>query len=226
MVVCHVRSPTVWGQAPTGPVNRAKGLLDALHDDRRSGPKYRHLGARPPLEDDDPDHVSGLAVEVVPGDLRTDYQLGGSLSIAGELIAEVPIAAEAPNDIAGTPGEKARIAADRLLYGRAVREAFASCRVTDDRQPTALVVRHRPQRDEDNTWNTWVGAVCGVRVSRGEHWTAGAPLTGWVPTAVASLADTSLPEPITYELRGWRKTTGPSPAQRGGHVSQTVRCQR
>jgi len=137
LVVCRVTAPARWGRPPGGPLGRAKGLLDALHDDRRSGPRY---GACAPLEDDHPEHVSGLAVEVRAGEPRTDYLVGRGLRIAGELLASVPVAVEAPNDIVGTLGEKARIAVDRIAYGRAVREAFASYAGLMNRRPAALVV--------------------------------------------------------------------------------------
>lgn len=54
VVVCRVAAPGHWGNPPGGPMGRAKGLLDALHDDRRSGPKYADLGAPAPLSNDDP----------------------------------------------------------------------------------------------------------------------------------------------------------------------------
>jgi len=199
LVVCRVTAPARWGRPPGGPLGRAKGLLDALHDDRRSGPRY---GACAPLQDDHPEHVSGLAVEVRAGEPRTDYLVGRGLRIAGELLASVPVAVEAPNDIVGTLGEKARIAVDRIAYGRAVREAFASYAGLMNRRPAALVVRHRPQRDEDNTWATWIAGACGVRSRHGEHWAAEAPLTGWAPTSIASLADATLDAPVRYEIWG------------------------
>jgi hypothetical protein len=48
-------------------LGRAKALLDALHDDRKSGPFHADLGADAPLADDTPEHVCGLAVEVRGG---------------------------------------------------------------------------------------------------------------------------------------------------------------
>jgi hypothetical protein len=64
------------------------------------------------------------------------------------------------------------------------------------------VVRHRAQRDEDNTWATWIAAVYGVRGQGADHWAAAPPLGGWAPTAVASLADERLSTPLVYELWG------------------------
>lgn len=63
-----------------------------------------------------------------------------------------------------------------------------------------LVIRHRPQRDADNTWHTWIAAPCGAdRVSQG-HRTSGAPLAGRRPAAAASMADTRINAPVLYEL--------------------------
>jgi hypothetical protein len=199
VVVGHVTAPGR-NQQPGGPVGRAKGLLDALHDNRCHGPFYRDLGVQPPLADDDPAHVSVLAVEVGAGDPRTEYLIGTGLRVDGQLLAAVPIERAAPNDIAGTPGEATRIDAARRQYRAAVSEAFglqiglaAAC-------PGAVVVRHWPQRDPDNTWRTWTTAICGAPRGGNDHWAAGAPLNGWRPTAVASVADTSINTPVVYEL--------------------------
>ncbi len=120
VVVCHVTAPARHGP-PGGPVGRAKGLLDALHDNRRSGPFYRDLGASPPLVNDDPTHVGVLAVEAIPGYLRTRYLIGTEFRVNGRLVASVPVHVTAPNDIAGSPDENTRISAARLQYGKAVR---------------------------------------------------------------------------------------------------------
>ena len=191
------------GRLPGGPAGRAKAFLDALHDDRRSGPKYRDIGAAAPLADDGPRHVGGLAIEVRPGSPQTRYLIGAHLRVAGQLLAEVPVQCEAPNDIAGTASEQARITADRLAFGEAVRAAFTQYPVPDIAELSAVVVRHHPCRDEDNTWRTWITAVCGAAGSPGAaHWAAGAPLAGWRPTAIASIPDTTLKTRVRYEL--WR----------------------
>src|SRR5205807_17696 len=70
VVVGHVTALAGNG-TPGGPVGRAKGLLDALHDNRRFGPFYCDLGVSPPLVDDDPAHVELLAIEVARGQPRT-----------------------------------------------------------------------------------------------------------------------------------------------------------
>jgi hypothetical protein len=211
VVVCHVTAPGRGSAPPAGPIGRAKGLLDALHDDRSSGPRYRDLGVTPPLADDTPAHVRGLAVEVRVGSPGTNYVLGEDLTVEGTLLASVPVEAQAPNDIAGTPGEKPKIAAARVAFARAVSAAFALEPELRQHSPAALVVRHLPQRDEDNTWATWVAAVCGVRARDKEHWAAGAPLTGWAPRSIASLSDHSLASPVVYELWGAHETRELSP---------------
>jgi hypothetical protein len=195
-----VTARTAGRSAPGGPLGRAKGLLDALHDDRRSGPQYQDLPGRAPLVDDHPSHVRALAVEIAAGEPQTEYLIGAELAIAGELIASVPVEAPAPNDIVGTPDEKAKIATGRAAFAAAVQRAFANPRSLLHRRPAALVVRHRPQRDEDNTWATWIAAVCGPGRQGPTHWAYGAPLAGWVPTAVASTADPTLETPVLYEV--------------------------
>ena len=122
--------------------------------------------------------------------------------VHGELIARVEVARAAPNDVVGTASEKAKIVNERNAYGEAVRDAFSGRKLPGDSGFAALVVRHRPQRDEDNTWATWMGALCGVRGDSELHWTAGAPLSGWAPQSVASVADDTLVAPVVYEL--WR----------------------
>lgn len=200
VVVCHVRAPGHWGSPPGGPLGRPKGLLDALHDDRKTGPWYCNLPGRAPLTDDHPAHVRGLAVEVLPGEARTECQFGTDDSVAGELLASVPVDAAAPNDIWGTASEKAKIAAGRLAFSAAVQQAFLGHPGLVSRSPAALVVRHQPQRDEDNTWATWIAAACGVRSRSAGHWSHEAPLVGWAPTAVASIADPSLETHVRYEV--------------------------
>jgi len=88
VVVCHVTALARHGP-PAGPVGRDKGLLDALLDNRRSGPFYRDLGVSPPLVDDDPAHVGVLAVGVTPGHPRTRYLIGTEFRIDGQLVASV-----------------------------------------------------------------------------------------------------------------------------------------
>ncbi len=136
-VVCRLSARTGGRSAPGGPLGRAKGLLDALHDDRLSGPRYRDLPGRAPLVDDHPSHVRALAVEVAAGEPHTEYLLGAELAIAGELIASVPVEAPAPNDIVGTPEEKAKIATGRAAFAAAVQRAFAhppACSTADLRR--------------------------------------------------------------------------------------------
>lgn len=199
VVVCHVTAPARNGRSG-GPVGRAKGLLDALHDNRRHGPFYRDLGVSPPLVNDDPAHVGVLAVEVAAGHPRTQYMIGTELCVDGQLIASVPVHAAAPNDIAGSPDETSRISAARLLYGKAVREGFVRHAAPLRERPSAVVIRHWSRRDADNTWRTWIHAICGASATDQEHWAANAPLAGWRPAAIASLLDTGIDTPVLYEL--------------------------
>ena len=198
IIVGHISAA---GRPPGGPAGRAKAFLDALHDDRKSGPKYRDLRLPAPLTDDTPRHVGGLALEVRPGPPQTRYLIGDHLRMAGQLLVTVPVHCAAPNDIAGTTGERTRIAAARHAFGEATRSAFAQHSLPDMAGIGAVVVRHHPQRDEDNTWHTWMTAICGVAGGTGvPHWADQAPLAGWRPTAIASIADTTINSPIRYEL--------------------------
>jgi hypothetical protein len=199
VVVCHVTAPARNGR-PGGPVGRAKGLLDALHDNRPRGPFYRDLGVPPPLANDDPAHVSALAVEVDTGHPRTEYMIGTELRADGHMLTSVPVGLAAPNDIAGTPSESVRISEARRQYGAAAREAFAQHEASLTARPGAVIIRHWPQRDADNTWHTWITAICGAARADQDHWAVGAPLTGWRPTAVASVSDASITTPVLYEL--------------------------
>jgi hypothetical protein len=131
----------------------------------------------------------------------TQYLLGETLTIAGDLLAAIPVDVAAPNDVAGTQGERDRIAIDCRAFGAAVRDAFAA-NGGFAVQPSALVIRHRPQRDEDNTWVTWTAAICGTQPHRDGSWSSDAPLSGWRPTAIASIADPTLATAVEYELWG------------------------
>ena len=57
---------TAGGRRPGGPAGRGKAFLDALHDDRKSGPKYRDLGTSAPLPDDTPRYVGGWHLRSAP----------------------------------------------------------------------------------------------------------------------------------------------------------------
>ena len=78
------------------------------------------------------------------------------------MVASVPVGCAAPNDMAGTSGEAARIDAARRRYCVAVSEAFARQEGLLTARPGAVVVRHWPQCDADNTWCTWITAICGA----------------------------------------------------------------
>ena len=107
----------------------------------------------------------------------------------------------ASNDIAGSSDEKARIINARLQFGKAVRKSFTRHATPLRERPGAVVIRHRPQRDADNTWRTWINAMCSAGGTDQEHWAAGAPLAGWRPAAIASVLDTCIDSPVFYELR-------------------------
>jgi hypothetical protein len=124
----------------------------------------------PPLVDDDPSHVAVLAVEVSTGDRRTEYLIGTGLRVEGQMLSSVPVGRAAPNDVADTPGEAARIDAARRQYCTAVSAAFARQEGLLTAHPGAVVIRHWPQRDADNTWRTWITAICGALHSGPNHW--------------------------------------------------------
>ena len=64
IVIARVTARLPGGMSrPGGPKDRAKGLMDALHDGRKQGPKYADLGVPAPLPDDDPRFVHGLGGE-------------------------------------------------------------------------------------------------------------------------------------------------------------------
>jgi hypothetical protein len=188
------------GSSATTLPNRAKALLDALHQDRR-GPRYADLGAEPPIPDDNPAHVRGLALELrVAREERVEYRLGTRLLVGGELQAAVNVPAAAPNDIWADARERALIAERRSTFAAALAAAWADSAAPASLEPDmTLIVRHQPQRDEDNTWRTWLGALAGAPWSA-PRWPAIAPGARWTPRAFASIADPSLNTPVRYEL--------------------------
>lgn len=190
--------------AVCAPKGRAKALLDALHDGRRSGPWYSELGAPAPLPGDDPGFVIGLAVEVREAeDEYVHYSLGRELGVKGPRLSdpiEVPL--PAPNDVAADASERQRIARKQIAYARGVVEAWSARPrgALSRERAVGVVIRHRPGRDEDNTWETWLAALTGsARWSR-EAWPAAAPLASAQITSVASVADPALRCEVRYEL--------------------------
>jgi hypothetical protein len=175
--------------------------MDALHDDRKAPPHYRSLNCRAPLPDDDPRFVQGLAVEITTGDPTVEYKLGPHLQINGELIAAIDVDVEAPNDIVSSRRERTKIVQAREQYGRALAHAWRQqATTTSSASLGALVIRHRPGRDEDNTWETWVGALLGTSNWCTTSWGGPGPLPGWRPRAIASLTDAALDCAVRYEL--------------------------
>jgi hypothetical protein len=201
VVVAHVTAPTS-GSAVGGPRGRAKAALDALHDDRSQPPYYRELAVTPPLSDDAPGFVAGLAVEVRAGAAaRTEYRIGQQLRCAIELVELIDVDAAAPNDISASPAEELRRKERCRRYAQAVVGAWASTpRSASAAGLRALVVRHWPERDEDNSWATWTTALAGARGMRAGHWAERAPLAGWAPPSIATVAGPGLPLPVRYEL--------------------------
>jgi hypothetical protein len=192
-------APAPGRRVPAGPRGRAKPLMDALHDDRRVGPKYGDFGARSPLPDDKPRYVRGFAVEVrAAAKDQVEYRLGRELYVPRTQPLVVDVNVAAPNDVA------VNIAQQRLDFGRAVVRAWQTCGVPGvGAHASALVIRHRPGRDEDNTWETWIAAILGS--SRDVSWTKKLwpqrpPLAGWAPQAIASFADPDLPCQVRYEV--------------------------
>lgn len=202
-VVARVTAPASAGRGlPAGPRARAKGILDALHDDRSRGPLYRELGVRSPLIDDDPAAVGGLAVEVRTGATpAVEYRVGQGLRVNRPLLLTLDVDAAGPNDIAGTPSDRVTIAAGRARLAAATRAAWLSKATPEDLPaPAAVVVDHHPARDEDNTWATWMAALCPSAGATAAHWSYGGPLPGTNLSALASLAEPSLPTPTRYRL--------------------------
>jgi hypothetical protein len=80
------------------------------------------------------------------------------------------------------------------------REGFARYPALLGARSSAVVIRHRRQRDADNTWHTWINALCGASRTDHDHWAAYAPLAGCRLPAVASVLDPSVDTPVLYEL--------------------------
>lgn len=198
IVVVHVEAA---GNA--SPQTHAKALLDALHDDCRSGPWYREFGVAAPLPGDDPHLVAGLAIEVrhVGSKERVTYSAGQTLRVRGTPLATIDVPVAAPNDIAGDKRESAKIALARTAFVEAVADAWrrAGHRPLEvDR--LGLVVRHRPSRDEDNTWATWISALKASSTWSVDAWGGIRPLGAGRIGSIASVSDPSLPCQVRYEI--------------------------
>lgn len=181
----------------------AKRVLDSLHDRRKLGKKFADYQVAAPLPDDDPRFVHGLAVEISRGSAnRVEYRIGNCLLVRGRRLASIAVESAAPNDVWANQAEHSKITSARTEFMRALvgscRQAFPQ---SLSQPPTALVVRHHPLRDEDNTWGTWAGALLGARWSL-RHWPTGPPLGRWSPLAMASVSDANLEHPTCYELWG------------------------
>ncbi len=207
VVVASVVDPAPKGRSePSGPKDRAKGLLDALHDGRKLAPLYEEMGALAPLPDDTPRAVRGLAVEVTAGDpARVHYSIGNDLAVAGEPLCEVEVeraTTEAPNDVRESG---AALEAARLHFTQAVVAGWRRARVgrAHPSRARTLVVRHRPfrvARDEDNTWATWLACLRGTSEAARAGWTTPSPFLGCKFSAMASICDSAIECEVRYEL--------------------------
>ena len=104
------------------------------------------------VTDDKPHFVRALAVEVhVAPITQTEYRLGSDLEIAGESLLQVDLDCLAPNDIAASPSQAVKISSERDQFASALVQAWPRVALAPG-QVGAVVVRHRPGRDEDNTW--------------------------------------------------------------------------
>lgn len=212
VVVAHVEAT-----GPCAPKGRAKALLDALHDGRRSGPWYGALGAVAPLPGDEPRFVTGLAVEVRPAGAaeRVRYGIGRELRVRGDAMAVVDVPIAAPNDIAGDPGESARIAIARRAFVEALAAAWGGRSIgLPASSEVGVVVRHRPGRDEDNTWDTWISAVAATSAWSRDAWRGDGPLSNMTICSIASVSDPGLACQVRYEI--YRAA---HPSTRGGEHS-------
>jgi hypothetical protein len=186
-------------QLVAGPMDRAKALMDCLHDQRRKGPKYADLNVPPPLPDDDSRYVAGLAVEVRSATRKQVHlRLGQGLEVKGSLVYSLDVDVEAPNDVWADARGKEKISLGRVEFAKAVANSFLQVPPFIP-EPTSLVIRHPATRDEDNTWRTWVGALGGASWSH-EAWGRQPPLKLWRPFSIASLVDRDLPCSVRYEL--------------------------
>lgn len=177
----------------------AKAVLDALHDRKHNAPHYKTTGARAPLPDDDQRFVIGLAIELVASPVPgVDFTLASSVGFSGEIIASLAVDAAAPNDVAGSAAEEAVRKTLRNQFAHAVITGLGRER-PELAAATALIVSHGPQRDEDNTWATWIGAL-----TRGGSWLeparSSALPASWRPTAIASLSERSLGARVRYDF--------------------------
>jgi hypothetical protein len=194
IVVCRVSAPDVSGNASGGPLGRAKGLLDALHDDRKSGPWYRDRAAAAPLADDHPQHVRGLAVEVRADKPRTECQLGSAPDIQGDLLAAAPIELQHRMTSRGrSRSKRGSPSPEQSSLQRFERRSqfTAALPLTSLRRSSCGTGR---SENEDNTWATWIaGRPLGAGGSRSA--------AGSLPRSQAWPTRSSL-SAVVYEISG------------------------
>jgi hypothetical protein len=189
----------------------AKRLLDTLHDRKHLPPHYRDQKLVPVLADDDQRFVSGLAVELRVDQVdRVDFILADEFTAIADSLGSIEVRMPAPNDISSGGAEELRRQTARGKYAASLRDSWRDALVPPQvAKCTHLVVRHSPQRDEDNTWATWIGALrTSVAWSRLAWLPAVPPLaTEWRATGVASVCDRSLRDGVRYDFYAARPKT-------------------
>jgi hypothetical protein len=189
----------------------AKRLLDTLHDCKHLSPHYRDRGLVPVLVDDDQRFVTGLAVELRVGEVeRVDFILAAGLNARADPLGSADAMVAAPNDISSGGAEEIRRQTARGKYVASLRDSWPQSRLPAQvAKCTHLVVRHGPQRDEDNTWATWIGALRrSVAWSRLAWLPAVPPLaTEWRATGIASICDRTLSGGVRYDFYSARQTS-------------------
>jgi hypothetical protein len=189
----------VTSAAPFGIRGKVKRLMDALHDQRLTGAKYAALGVQPPLADDHPQRVIGLAVDWRSGRDQVEYELGTAMTVRGRLVHAAAVDADCPNDVGASSVENAQLFKRRQEFGQAVADEWRDFELGSGDSELALVIRHPIGRDEDNTWEGWIGAIAGARWNEAA-WPNGAPLRGTKLKAIASLVDPAMALGVGYEL--------------------------
>jgi hypothetical protein len=180
----------------------AKRLLDTLHDQKHGPPHYRDRGLVSVLADDDQRFVTGLAIEMQTGQTDgVDFILAEGLEVDAPSIGTADVLAEAPNDISSGGSEELIRQRLRTAYVSGVRKAWPRSLVDLTKRCTHVVVRHSAQRDEDNTWATWIGALRSGVWSRAA-WSPDAPplAATWRADGIATLYDAAIGRGVRYEF--------------------------
>lgn len=94
-----------------------------------------------------------------------------------------------------------QLATAREAIGRALAARWREVEHPKDLNPVAVVIRHQTERDEDNTWETWVDALLAGAAGPRPCGTTLLPLPPGVQ-AISSVADGALDCTVRYELYG------------------------